>query len=296
MTASAFAPSLNHDAMRGGVDVRAVTGPLRPAGGAGRTGAARAGRRWVRRRCGATGPGGIPRRTAVHWRALARLVEPLDAARASLHHGEDIRLPARRGACGGDPAAACADPAASYWAWTARTGRTLCGASAEPFRRGAAAADRDHGPAVRARVGLSAVRLRRLQRLGTFNRLQLAELVFGAEPSTSRCAEAGTVLEQWGYRSGPRGSTGCAGVFSQALLINRSPRLEDLNTEAFARLHAHPAPTPTTADCSTRCSGRSPRWVTAIRPCAPATTMLPASTAPPRAGRAGCSAGTTPRR
>ena len=29
---------------------------------------------------------------------------------------------------------------------------------------------------------------------------------------------------------------------AQALLINRSPRLEDLSTEAFARLRAHPAP------------------------------------------------------
>ena len=31
------------------------------------------------------------------------------------------------------------------------------------------------------------------------------------------------------------------GVFSQALLLNRSPRLEDLNTAAFDVLRAHPA-------------------------------------------------------
>ena len=30
-------------------------------------------------------------------------------------------------------------------------------------------------------------------------------------------------------------------MLAQALLINRSPRLEDLSTEAFARLRAHPA-------------------------------------------------------
>lgn len=30
-------------------------------------------------------------------------------------------------------------------------------------------------------------------------------------------------------------------MFSQALLINHSPRLEDLTTEAFAALRAHPA-------------------------------------------------------
>jgi hypothetical protein len=34
---------------------------------------------------------GLPRRTAGHWKALARLVEPLDAARAAVHHDEDVR-------------------------------------------------------------------------------------------------------------------------------------------------------------------------------------------------------------
>ncbi len=34
---------------------------------------------------------GLPRRTAGHWKALARLVEPLDAARAVLHHVDDVR-------------------------------------------------------------------------------------------------------------------------------------------------------------------------------------------------------------
>ena len=34
---------------------------------------------------------GVPRRTAQHWTALARLVEPLDATRAVLHHLDDVR-------------------------------------------------------------------------------------------------------------------------------------------------------------------------------------------------------------
>ncbi|OIQ80477.1 hypothetical protein GALL_377650 [mine drainage metagenome] len=34
---------------------------------------------------------GVPRRTAGHWAALARLVEPLDATRAVLHHLDDVR-------------------------------------------------------------------------------------------------------------------------------------------------------------------------------------------------------------
>ena len=35
---------------------------------------------------------GIPRRTALHWRALTRLTGPLDAAVAGLHHGDDVRF------------------------------------------------------------------------------------------------------------------------------------------------------------------------------------------------------------
>lgn len=49
------------------------------------------------------------------------------------------------------------------------------------------------------------------------------------------------MLHQWGYRSVLSAQHRLRGVFSQTLLINRSPRLEDLDPEAFDRLHAHPA-------------------------------------------------------
>ena len=50
------------------------------------------------------------------------------------------------------------------------------------------------------------------------------------------------MLDRWGYRSQVRdGEYQLPGVLSQALLINRSPRLADLTTEAFGLLHAHPA-------------------------------------------------------
>jgi integrase len=76
---------------------------------------------------------GIPRRTATHWKTLAGLVEPLDAARAGLCHGADIRF--RRA---GAHAAAiilghCAHTDRSYWAWTATDWVTLCGPSAAAF-------------------------------------------------------------------------------------------------------------------------------------------------------------------
>ena len=74
---------------------------------------------------------GIPRRTAPHWRALTRLTEPLDAAVAGLHHGDDVRF--RRA---GRQAAAvvlqhCAD-----------TGRSPGGAGRRGSGRGCAAAAR----------------------------------------------------------------------------------------------------------------------------------------------------------
>jgi len=184
---------------------------------------------------------GIPRRTAVHWRALGRLVEPLDAARAGLHHGEDVRF--RRA---GAHAAAivlqhCADTGHSYWAWTATDWGQLCGPSAEAFL---AAQPLPVETTVRPFVIALAYLLAGFdgfERLGTFNRLHLAGLVFGAETVEQSLHEAGTMLQQWGYRSVLSGKHRLRGVFSQALLINHSPRLEDLDTAAFDRLHAHPA-------------------------------------------------------
>ncbi|CAN5525586.1 hypothetical protein BH23ACT6_BH23ACT6_28120 [soil metagenome] len=72
------------------------------------------------------GPGGLrrnrargtPRRTAAEWESLSLLVEPLDAARASLRHREDVKF--RR--AGAHAVAAvvqhCADISRSYWAWS----------------------------------------------------------------------------------------------------------------------------------------------------------------------------------
>jgi integrase len=184
---------------------------------------------------------GIPRRTATHWKALTRLVEPLDTARAGLHHGDDIRF--RR--AGANAAAIilqnCADTGRSYWAWTTSDWAQLCGCSAEAF---VAARELPTETTVRPFLLALAYLLGRFdafQLLGTFNRLHLGRLVFGAEAVQESLSQAGAVLDQWGYRSVWSGKHRLRGVFSQALLINRSPRLQDLNTAAFDRLHAHPA-------------------------------------------------------
>ena len=78
-------------------------------------------------------------------------------------------------------------------------------------------------------------------RLGTFNRLHLACLIFGEPAVEESLRRAGEVLDRWGYRDSSGVKHRMRGVFSQALLLNRSPRLDDLDTAAFAALRAHPA-------------------------------------------------------
>ena len=77
---------------------------------------------------------GVPRRTAGHWTSLARVVEPLDAARAALHQVDDVRY--RR--AGAHAVAVvlqqCAASGKAYWGWTAWDWATVCGPSSEAFR------------------------------------------------------------------------------------------------------------------------------------------------------------------
>ena len=184
---------------------------------------------------------GIPRRTATCWKALAALVEPLDAARAGLHHGEDIRFRRAGAHATAIVLGNCAATGRSYWAWTATDWADLCGPSAAAF---VAAQPLPTETTVRPfliALGYLLGGFDDFERLGTFNRLHLAGLVFGAATLDQSLAQAGAILQKWGYRSVLSGKHRLRGVFSQALLINRSPRLADLDTAAFERLHAHPA-------------------------------------------------------
>jgi integrase len=184
---------------------------------------------------------GIPRRAAKHWTAIARLVEPLDAARAALRHHDDI-LARRSGA----QAAAivlqhCADTGRSYWAWTDWEWARLCGSSAGEFLAARTLpTERSVRPFLVA-LGYLLGGFTGFQYLGNFNRLHLACLVFGEDAVEASIYRAAGILDQWGYRNPLRSRHRLRGMFSQALLINGSPRLEDLTTEAFAALGAHPA-------------------------------------------------------
>ena len=121
----------------------------------------------------------------------------------------------------------CATTGRSYWAWTDADWADLCGGSAEAF---VAAQTLPTETTVRPFLVALAYLLGGFddfQQLGTFNRLHLAGLVFGAAAVEESLHEAGAVLHRSGYRSVLSGKHHLRGVFSQALLINRSPRLVD---------------------------------------------------------------------
>jgi integrase len=186
---------------------------------------------------------GVPRRTAEQWASLARLVGPLDKATGVLHHGGNARH--RRAAA---HAAAvllrhCADTDRSFWGWTPWDWAQLCGPSSEAFRAAQPLPTESNVRPFVIALGYLLGEFSDFQHLGNFNRLHLADLIFGADAVEASAREAGTVLQRWGYLSqaSEDGRYQLPGVLSQALLINRSPRLQDLTTTAFAALHAHPA-------------------------------------------------------
>ena len=134
-----------------------------------------------------------------------------------------------------------ADTGRSWWGWTPWEWARLCGGSAREF---VAAQPLPVEPSVRPFVVALAYLLggfTDFHRLGTFNRLHLACLIFGEHTVEESLRQASEVLDRWGYRDSTGVKHRLRGVFSQALLLNRSPRLEDLDTAAFVALRAHPA-------------------------------------------------------
>ena len=76
-------------------------------------------------------------------------------------------------------------------------------------------------------------------RVGRFHRQSLASRVFGKDPVDDAIAQVRGVLAGWGYHR--RSERELTSVICHVLLLNRSPRLEDLSGEALARLRTDPA-------------------------------------------------------
>jgi hypothetical protein len=190
------------------------------------------------------GPAGLRRsrargtRRSRSWEALARLTGPVDQAAAVLHHDRsDVHRRAAAHAAG-IILQHCADTGQAYWAWTGWDWARLAGSGSKGFLD---AQTLPTEKAVRPFLVALAYLLAGFsdfQHLGMFNRLHLAQLVFGG----AAMGEVTAVFNRWGYRGQVRdGEYRLPGVLGQVLLVNRSPRLQDLTTAAFARLHAHPA-------------------------------------------------------
>lgn len=75
--------------------------------------------------------------------------------------------------------------------------------------------------------------------IGNFDNVPLARRVFGKDDVDEAVKRMTDVLGGWGYRIGRAKDQRLPAVLCLALLINRSPRLEDLATGAFERLRLH---------------------------------------------------------
>jgi len=168
------------------------------------------------------------------WRGLDRLVSPLAAVRATWstqsphqRYRADIAVAALLGAC--------AVEQAPYWAWAAPTWVRVLGATRAAFQA-------VHPPWIdrHARHYLIALAYQLdcftdLGQLGNYNRMALAEKVFGPARIGAVVDRLATVLNGWGYHDVRKGKA-FPRALCEVLLANRSPRLSDLTPALLAEL------------------------------------------------------------
>jgi integrase len=185
------------------------------------------------------------RRDTADWTVLDRLLRPLDDAVAALS------LPAtaqdRLGVVDarGLVLLRCRERGSAFWAWSDADWVGLIGRSVAEFKSARA----DHAIQATIRPYLLALAyllcgFSSLRELGPFNRLTFAWRVFGRDRVEAEMSRVGDLLTAWGYsyRRAARGErrTRMPTALAHLLLVNRSPLLEDLTTEAFDRLRRHP--------------------------------------------------------
>jgi hypothetical protein len=76
--------------------------------------------------------------------------------------------------------------------------------------------------------------------IGPLDKLAVARRVFGKDQADEAMQRITNVLGRWGYRIGRAKDQRLPAALGLALLLNRSPRLEDLTTDVFQRLRSHP--------------------------------------------------------
>jgi integrase len=185
------------------------------------------------------------RRATAGWQALSRLLDPLDDAIAVLWVPDracdrSCVIDAR-----GLVMRHCHQLGSSFWAWSDEEWLGVIGRSAAGFR--SLRPDRAIQATARQYVLCLAYLLGQFSafgQLGPFNRVRLGHRLFGRELLDEQMGRIQDVLTGWGYAYRPdrrdRVHHRLPTALAHLLLVNRSPLLADLTTEAFDRLRVHP--------------------------------------------------------
>jgi integrase len=177
-----------------------------------------------------------PGRTAIEW-----LLRPLDDVRASLWCPDSTYQ--RQGV--NDAIALvllrCVGQGRTFWCWTAEDWLQLIGVGTAEFRRSSPGWVDGTARSTLVAYAYLLGGFTDFDRLGGFQRLPLSRRVFGEELVEQAHQQVNRVLDGWGYRIESDVDSRISPVLCQALLLNRSPLLQDLTTEAFAQLRRHPA-------------------------------------------------------
>jgi len=175
-------------------------------------------------------------RRGAAWLVLERLLAPLRAARDALD------LPSRPHAIAANLAVGilfreCGREGLSFWGWSLSTWIRVLGTTNHAFIANYSCSR--SGSVRHCAIALAYLLrcLDDLDGLGRYQRFVLASKLFGYERMAATLTEFDKVLVGWGYAPAGEGSA-LARVLSGAMLLQGSPRLEDLSSENLAVLVA----------------------------------------------------------
>jgi integrase len=168
------------------------------------------------------------------WGVVERLLRPLADARAVLEIGSqhDAGIADRAVA---ELLVETLDRQSSIWSWSPATWGDVLGRDRRSFLTSRPSWARGDLRQHMAAIAYLLQCFTELERLGRFERKALARKVFGSRQVDAAVAPVEQVLAGWGYANRYSGR-GIRRVVCEALLLNGSPRLEDLTMEILARL------------------------------------------------------------
>jgi integrase len=179
--------------------------------------------------------------TRQQWELVRRLLMPIDDARRAVWCPQENGQQRRAiGDAAGVILLRCAGLDRAWWGWSCEDWVDLIGTNAREFKRpwpgNLSGAARPYVAAFAYLLGGFTA----FDRLGYFNRAAVARRVFGPTLLDQALAGVLGMLRGWGYHTENTPDTQWPSTLCQLLLLNRSPLLADLTTEAFERLREDP--------------------------------------------------------